>query len=141
MAANRETHVRQGEQSGSLKSSGTLTCPVCGSPSVLKLPRRRRPDAFVIRAPRQCDACETVFVPPSGLLWRWFGVAVGVIACIVIFWAFVMPSSMSLLKEGWSLWSVVYLTLGLCSIPYFGRIAYVCFRSGKATVLDLQDDP
>lgn len=71
---------------------------------------------------------------------QWVAVGLTVIASVGIYWGYVAPGLASVVRGERPYASGMYVILGLVSIGYFARIAYIALRSGRAHALWIAEE-
>jgi len=135
MFTERTDHHQTGQTSSFVAPTSRFGCPACGASETAILPRRQRPDDFMVLPPRRCTQCGAIYIPSAGPIRRWVAVGFTFVASIGIYWGYVAPGLASLFRGERPHASGMYLLLGLFSIGYFARIAYIALRSGRARAL------
>ncbi len=113
---------------------GQGRCPQCGSNKARLVSRRERGDEFfTIRAPRQCESCNTVYYPRANLALS-MAVATGgfALAAAGLFWG-VAPEVGHLWSSGSDLKSWFNLVLEACGTSGAACVGYIGLRSARKT--------
>lgn len=102
------------------------TCPFCHSNDLAVVPRAKRPDVFLPRAPRKCNACKTTYVSPFPPFVRFIILLTGIAVITFGVMAIIVPALQTWFSDGAiSVRTILNLLLYTWAFFYMAWFSYI----------------